>query len=133
MIEANSTQLRPGTMPWYALIWLFVIIAFDALGAISLMFFNHIVVDKTEPHVSLSWALFYFLDDVVTIFFAVAILRWKRWGVWGLLSTSVLVILGTFAYAGSTPTTWGVLQFVVLLAVLFAGGRRSVWARFPKS
>ena len=116
-------------MPWFASAWLWAIIGFDALGATAFLFFNHIIIDKDEPRVSNSVALFYVLDDIVTIVFVIAILRWKRWGVLGLLAKSALVFVGSYLLWRFTPSAWGIAQLVVLLVVLLIGGNQSVWAQ----
>jgi hypothetical protein len=118
MTEATLPPLLSRKMPWFASAWLWVIIGFDALGATAFLFFNHIITDKNEPRVSNSVALFYVLDDIVTIFFVVAILRWKRWGVLGLIAKSILVFVGSYLLWRFTPSMWAIAQLIVLLVVL---------------
>lgn len=115
-------------MPWYVVAWLWVIIAFDGLGAIAFLFTNEIVI-KGTPHVPGPLAALYVLDDILSIIFAIAVLRWKKWGAWGILLLAASLMVGAYAYAGFVPTLWGIGHIVVLCILLNVGGRNRVWPR----
>lgn len=127
MGESITIERQPRKMPWFAALWLWIIIGFSGLGAIAFLFFNHIVIDKNEPRPSTSLALFYVVDDIASIVLAAAILRWRKWGVIGLPLKLAIVMAGSYLLFRFSPTPWGIIEFVVLLLVLNFGGANSVW------
>ena len=127
MTQAIPSSNPRRSMPWFAVVWLWVIIGFSALGAIAFLFFNHIVIDKNEPRPSNLLQLFYIVNDIASVVLAAAILRWRKWGVVGLPLKGAIVMGGSYLLWQFVPTVWGILEIGVLLVVLTIGGKRSVW------
>ncbi len=68
---------------------------------------------------------------LLNVVFAIALLRWKRWGIYGLV-VSTIVIFALNVVRGSNPAFCGlgtVVGIAVLLVLVNIGGDRRAWTQ----
>jgi hypothetical protein len=68
------------------------------------------------------------LFGVLNVVFAVALLRWKKWGFYGFVACAIVVAVINFMFTG-LGALLGLTGVAVLYAVLQIGGKRSVWSQ----
>jgi len=115
--------------PWFVTVWLWFIIVANGLTALWYLLFTHLI-QRSLPHLSGFLIIMLFgVACVANVAFAVALLRWKRWGVWGLLLTTVLAFGFNYWALGLGSALIGLSGFVILVALLNVGGERGVWPK----
>ena len=63
------------------------------------------------------------------VVFAIAIMCWRKWGVWGYLMTSFITTVESYRFLGLKAALTVLGGSVVLLVVLSLGGNQRVWPR----
>lgn len=66
---------------------------------------------------------------VLNVLFLVALLRWKRWGFYGIAVTVSLAAAINFLSEGLREALLGLVGLAVLYGVLQIGGKRSTWSQ----
>ena len=86
------------------------------------------VIRRTAPNLP-GWAFpFMIAAGIFNVLCAVALFRWKKWGFWGFVATTVLAFAINL-YHGLTPTasSTGLLGIAILYGVLNVGKDRRGW------
>ena len=89
---------------------------------------NPEVIRRTAPNLP-GWVFpFMIAAGVSNVLCAVALFRWKKWGFWGFVATTVLA-LAMNLYLGLKPTasSSGLLGVAILYGVLHVGRERRGW------
>jgi RNA polymerase subunit RPABC4/transcription elongation factor Spt4 len=60
---------------------------------------------------------------------AVALMKWKKWGFWGLLVSCVLVLIINLTIGLGLQSLGGILGIVILFILLTNGKENSAWSR----
>lgn len=118
--------------PWFVTGWLWFMLLANSLSAASYLFFAH-AIQQALPHISELQMVLLGLGGVANIVFCVAILRWKKWGVWGLLLMTGLAFAFNYWALGLRSALLGLSGFVILVVLLNVGGERRVWPKLSDS
>lgn len=114
-------------------IWLWLMIVANAFVAVT-YFLGSASIRLQMPAIP-SWFIFVTgAIAVINIICAVAILKWKMWGFWGLCATAILacilnIMVGQSIVAAILGSFLGVL---ILYWSLNVGGDRKVWPRLQQ-
>jgi hypothetical protein len=105
--------------------WLWLIIIGNILGVIltafAPIFIN--VPDLPQWYLPVSTAA-----TVFVIIFAVALLRWKLWGFWGLVALQGVSVLISIAESGNYyAIASGAMGVAILVLLLNMGGENKAW------
>jgi hypothetical protein len=117
----QSKKQRPGCLT----IWLWLIIIFNVLGVI-LTAVGNIITDK------LNLPAWYLPVAIVTamfvVVFALALLKWKAWGFWGLVAMEGISALSSIAESGNYYVIINaVIGVAILVLLLNMGGANKAW------
>jgi hypothetical protein len=104
----------------------------NGLTAFRYFFFANDIL-RSLPYMSEFQIMLLGAACVANIVFAVALLRWKKWGVWGLLLTTTLVFAFNSWAFGLTSALIGLSGFVILVVLLNVGGERRVWPKLSNT
>lgn len=118
--------------PWFVTVWLWLMIVANGLTASGYLFFAH-VIQRSLPHVSEFQIMLFGVVGVANVVFSVALLRWKKWGVWGLLLTAIVAFAFNYWTAGLASALLGLSGFVILVVLLNVGRERRVWPKLSKT
>ena len=67
---------------------------------------------------------------ILNLVFAIALLRWKEWGFWGFVATSVVIFLVNLSLGFSFGRALvGLLGVAILYGVLHIGKERKGWSQ----
>jgi cytochrome bd-type quinol oxidase subunit 2 len=67
---------------------------------------------------------------ILNLVFAIALLRWKKWGFWGFVATSVVIFLVNLSLGFTLgPALVGLLGVAILYGVLHIGKERQGWSQ----
>jgi hypothetical protein len=117
----QTTKQRHGCLT----IWLWLIIIFNVLGVILGAIGSSAVDDLNLPGWYLPVAI---VSTGLVVIFAVALLKWKAWGFWGLVAmegaSAVANIAANGYYYGIISSVIGVAILVLLLNL---GGPNKAW------
>ena len=106
-------------------IWLWLIIIFNVLGVVLSAMGTTITENLNLPGWYLPVAI---VSTIAVVIFAIALLRWKAWGFWGLVAmqgASALVNIGVdHDYFSIISAVIGVAVLVFLLNI---GGNNKAW------
>lgn len=105
--------------------WLILMIVANSLTALSYLVLTLLGRKTVAP----AWALVTLaVGCIANVVFAVALFRWKRWGFFGFLVTTILALVINLRI-GIKPIFVGIGLFgiVILYAVLQIGGERRGW------
>jgi hypothetical protein len=69
------------------------------------------------------------LFGCLNVVFAVALLRWKKWGFYGFMASALLIAVINALSIGLGGALIGLLGVAVLYGVLQIGGNRNTWSQ----
>jgi xanthosine utilization system XapX-like protein len=105
--------------------WLILMIIANAVTALTYV----VLILFGRKTVAPAWALLALaVACIANVLFAVALFRWKKWGFFGFLGTTILTLVINLRN-GIKPTfaSIGLFGIVILYAVLQIGGERKGW------
>lgn len=110
--------------------WLALMIIANALTVLSyvILMLPRGAVQSVRLHTP-AWALLVLaVSCMANVIFAVALFKWKRWGFFGLLVTTILALVINLRI-GIKPAlvVLGLCGIVILYAVLQIGGEKKGW------
>jgi len=106
-------------------IWLWLIIIMNITGVIITVIKPYQLADIVLP----SWYLpVAAADTALVILFAIALLKWRAWGFWGLIAMEGVSVLISIAESGDyTSIIGGVIGVMILVLLLHLGGENKAW------
>jgi hypothetical protein len=121
-IEAPKKQ-RHGCLTTYLI---FMIIANSATAVLHVLLSDDI--QQSYPKMP-SWGLFAFVfGSLFNLTCAIALLRWKKWGLWGFsISASLVLVLNLMIGVSPVSALGGVLGIAILFGVLQIGKDKKGW------
>ena len=110
--------------------WLWWLVIANALAAVLSPVMLASIRQRSIPDFP-SWVAWPFsLLSVLGVVFAVALLRWKKWGFYGYALTAVgIFALNMYAGVGVGAAAVGLIGTVILLGVLQIGGPKKGWSQ----
>jgi hypothetical protein len=110
--------------------WLILVIVTNLIGMIHSLYriFMAIQMSVPMPNWVIPVILFACLADVLCVVCAVAILRWKIWGVYGYVLLKTIVAAAGLVFGDMIGIT-GLVSVAVLFSLLHVGGRDKAWGR----
>jgi hypothetical protein len=105
--------------------WLWLIIGMNIIGAVATLVMPSLedLPDLPGWYLPVSTAA-----TVFVIIFAVALLKWKAWGFWGLVALEGISVLINIAASGNYWAIPGGLMGVAILVMLLnMGGENKAW------
>jgi hypothetical protein len=123
----NPAPKPPKRMIGCLSIWLWLVIILNVSGIIVGYVRPDLVQTLSQPLPT--WYLP--LSAVVAAFiviFALALLKWKAWGFWGLVAMEGISVIASIAAWGEYFTILsGVVNVAILVMLLNIGGRNKAW------
>jgi hypothetical protein len=107
----------------------FLIFILIANAAAALMFiFGGQMIKENAPEIA-AWTLpLLAIGAVLNLVFAIALFKWKKWGFWGVLVTSIAgLVLNIVAGYGIGQSLTGLIVLAVLYGVLHIGKDNRGW------
>lgn len=110
--------------------WLILMIVANAATALSTPFMYD-AIKRTAPDASPTTVALITIAGVANIIFAIALFRWKKWGFFGFLASSIVAIAtNVFVGLGITQSAFGLVGIVILYWVLnMSDGSTRAWTR----
>jgi len=108
-------------------IWLQVIIFLHILRVFSMptIYWRYLIESYPNSPVWASWS--YFIISFTRIIFASAILKWKKWGFWGYLSTFILLSIIYLYCSDLIKLSADFIIIFILFLLLFTKGEQKAW------
>jgi hypothetical protein len=110
-------------------IWLVFMIVANAATVVStpLMYDS---IKRAAPNASPATIALISIAGVANIIFAIALFRWKKWGFFGFVATSVIALVtNLFIGLGIAQSVFGLVGIGILYWVLNIGGSNKAWTR----
>lgn len=102
--------------------YLYFMVVVNSLAAIGIA----IVLVTARAPIASGWRL---LLLGLNVFFAVALLRWKLWGFYGIQTIALIGAAINLWFVGLGAALLGLVGLAVLYGVLQIGGDRSTWSQ----
>jgi|WetSurMetagenome_2_1015567.scaffolds.fasta_scaffold499741_1 hypothetical protein len=123
--ETTPQNSPPRQMHGCLTIWLWMIIILNITGVIITVVKPSQLGDVVLPSWYLPVAL---TDTALVILFALALLKWRAWGFWGLVAMEGISVLIAIAESGDyTSIIGGVIGVTLLVMLLHLGGENKAW------
>ncbi|AOO65600.1 hypothetical protein [Sulfurospirillum halorespirans] len=110
-------------------IWLWMNIIFSVIGGIVYFIYPQLIM-LTNPKFSITSSYLYGVMCILSLYFTILILRWKRSGFFGSMA---LLIVGTglnLYYVEFQAALVGIILEMITVAYLFLGGSKRLWNYF---
>jgi hypothetical protein len=123
--DTAPQKTPPRQMHGCLTIWLWMIIILNITGTIITVIRPYQFADIVLP----SWYLpVAGADTALVILFAVALLKWRSWGFWGLVAMEGVSVLIAIAESGDyTSIIGGLIGVTILVMLLNLGGEDKAW------
>ena len=109
--------------------YLFFMIATNSIVVLSYIF-GSASVKQIYPNISNLQIVALTLGGIVNVICAFAILKWRRWGIYGLAAITVMGSAINFSIGFSiSQIMLGFVGIIILLIALNIGGNRRAWPR----
>lgn len=107
--------------------WLACSVIFSAINVITTPFlFNF--AKRSAPGLTHAGVVLICVLSLLNVMFAVALLRWKRWGFYGFLANSIAALVINLSIGlGLGSSTIGLFGVVILAILLNLGGNQRAW------
>jgi len=120
--------MEEGGRWWFATLWLWLMVIFNALTALALAASLTGYVDPVKTPVA--GQLYALLASVLQIGCVFAIFSWHRWGWWSLLGIGLITFCVNVAVGnGILLPAAGLVGIGLTYLVLRGGGQSAVWPR----
>ncbi len=87
-------------------------------------------IKRAAPDASPATIALISIAGVANIIFAIALFRWKKWGFFGFVATSVIALVtNLFLGLGIAQSLFGLVGIGILYWVLNMGGNNKGWPR----
>ena len=134
--EAQKEALPADTEPQQAnrhgclTAWLILMIVANAATAVSTPLMYD-AIKRTAPNASPATVAVITIAGVANILFAIALFRWKKWGFFGFVASSIVALAThVFIGLGIAQSLFGLVGIVILYWVLNMGeGNSRAWTR----
>lgn len=105
--------------------WLWFIIVMNILGIILTLMIPSFTAELELP----SWYMpVSIAATVLVVGFAIALLKWKAWGFWGLVAMECVSVFISILETGNyISIIGGVMGVAILVALLNMGGANKAW------
>ena len=119
----NEEKRRSG----FLTAWLVILIAGNSLAMVT----NLLAATAFGQDFQIdSWWVFFVLvfGGILNILFAIALFRWKKWGFFGFIATTVLAFLVSSSWGVSRMQAYaGLIALAVLFGALQMGNENKAW------
>jgi hypothetical protein len=125
-IVAGPTKGRPGCLT----AWLWWLVVANAVAAAGSPLMLASIRQRSTPDFP-AWVAWPFsLFSLLAAVGAFALLRWKKWGLYGYsLSAAAIFSLNVYAGVSASASAVGLAGVVILFAVLQLGGTKKRWSQ----
>ncbi|BAZ15426.1 hypothetical protein NIES4071_72980 [Calothrix sp. NIES-4071] len=115
--------------------WLIFAIISNSLGALANLYisanfnnFSSVFAQQNISNISSGSLIGLAVLSIFNIVCAVALLRWKKWGFYGLLATSVVAFILNLSFGiNLVQSLLGFVGIAILYGVLNMGGENKAW------
>jgi inner membrane protein involved in colicin E2 resistance len=107
--------------------WLVTLIAGNSLAIVTNLL--AVLAFSEDFHIDAPWVFMVLIvGGILNIFFAIALFRWKKWGFYGFIATTILAFLVSSSWGTSRMQAYcGLIGLVVLFAALKTGNENKGW------
>ena len=99
--------------------WLILMIIFNSLTAVIYLFAGDIVAQNLPGGISNSMMILLAVLVIFNIIFSVMLLKWKKWGFWGLIFTSIgAFVINLSIGLGIGQSIIGLFGIAILFGIL---------------
>ncbi len=117
--------------------WLIPAIFFGSLQALTNLYFginpnlfSNLSAQQGISNVSGATYIVLAIVGILNVICAIALLRWKKWGFYGILATSVVTFIINLSIGiNLVSSLMGLIGVAILYGVLNMGGENKAWGR----
>lgn len=119
MTDSNENSKLESSRHGCLTAWLVLMIVANSIGAIQYLFFSEWLIKNLHKEISQSVLVIYAISGLANVVFSISILKWKKWGFWGFILTSILgLFLNLNIGLSIVQSIFGLVGAVILFGLL---------------
>lgn len=109
--------------------WLILMIVANSLSALMYLFAKNLILDAVPETPEWTFPVYAALG-IVNVICAIALARWKKWGFFGFVATTLVgLVINIIVEVEIMQMIFGLLGIVILFGVLHIGKENKGWTQ----